>query len=129
MQGRIQAQHPTPLPPQSPSVLWLTQQMTTPWGPKTKGTSYSPTLWRTEIQTQGVPRVTILCRLQGRVRPASSSFWRPRVATGCGPTTLTAASVVHGPPGLCSPLPPPTSTCVLGFRVHPKSRVTLSPHP
>lgn len=103
MQGRIQAQHPTPLPRSPPlgdgiSVLWLTQQMTTPWGPKTKGTSSSPTLWRPEVQTQGVPRVTILCRLQGRVCPASSSFWRPQAAAGCGPTTLTAASVVHGLP-------------------------------
>ena len=101
MQGRIQAQHPTPLPPQSPSVLWLAQQMTTPWGPKTKGTS-SPTLWSPEVQTQGVPRVTILCRLQGRARPASSSFWRPQAAAGCGPTTLIAASVVHGLPLACA---------------------------
>lgn len=35
---------------------------------------------------------------RGRVRPASSSIWRPRAAAGCGPTTLTPASVVHGLP-------------------------------
>lgn len=98
-ESRLSAPPPAPESPLSDgiSVLQLTQQMATPWGLKQK----EPLLPHSGGQ-KSKPKVSPGSRLQGRVRPASSSFWRPQAAAGCGPTTLTAASVIHSLPLACA---------------------------
>lgn len=96
------------------------QQMATPWG-LNKRSLFSHTL-EARSPNPRCPRVTTQegpsCVFQLLEAPGSCWLW-PHHSDSC-------LCYPQPPPGLCSPLPPPTSTRVLGFRVHTKSRVTLA---
>ena len=62
---------------------------------------HPPSSWRPDVWCQGVPQLCSLRRLQGRVLPASSSFWGLQASLGLGPPPSRLCLCLPGASPLC----------------------------